>query len=78
MLNNIRKTANTLLMRLLLGMIAFAFIGWGIKDALLSTNNSDLVTFSDADTITEEDFLKVKAQQIRNMQKQMGLNLTEQ
>ena len=78
MLNNIRKTANTLLMRLLLGMIAFAFIGWGIKDALLSTNNSDLVTFSDADTITEEDFLKVKAQQIRNIQKQMGLNLTEQ
>lgn len=78
MLNNIRKTAHTLLMRILLGMIAFAFIGWGIKDALLSTNNYDLVTFSEAETITEEDFLKAKAQQIRNIQKQTGLNLTEQ
>ena len=78
MLNNIRKTAHTLLMRILLGMIAFAFIGWGIKDALLSTNNYDLVTFSDTETITEEDFLKSKAQQIRNIQKQTGLHLTEQ
>lgn len=78
MLNNIRKTANTLIMRILLGMIAFAFIGWGIKDVLVSTNNYDLVTFSDAETITEEEFLKAKAQQIRNIQKQMGLNFTEQ
>ncbi len=77
MLNNIRKTSDSWLMRAVLAMIAFAFIGWGIKDVLLSTNNYDLITFSDAKTITEEDFLQARAEQIRNIQTKTGINLTE-
>ncbi|WP_367364689.1 peptidylprolyl isomerase [Candidatus Tisiphia endosymbiont of Nedyus quadrimaculatus] len=78
MLNNIRNAADSFVMRVLLGMIAFAFVGWGIKDVLQTTNNFDLITFSDTKTISEEDFLKAKAEQIRVIQKQTGTHLSEE
>lgn len=78
MLNEIRKTADSFVMRVLLAMIAFAFVGWGIKDVLQNTNNSDIVTFADAKNISEEDFLKEKSEQISFIQKQTGKNLTEE
>lgn len=78
MLNEIRKTADSFVMRVLLGMIAFAFVGWGIKDVLQNTNNFDIVTFSDAKNISEEDFLKEKAEQISLIQRQAGKNFSEE
>jgi hypothetical protein len=75
---NIRNAADSFVMRVLLGMIAFTFVGWGIKDVLQTTNNFDLITFSDAKTISEEDFLKAKAEQIRVIQKQTGTHLIEE
>ncbi|MCC8371667.1 MAG: SurA N-terminal domain-containing protein [Rickettsia endosymbiont of Pseudomimeciton antennatum] len=78
MLNNIRNTADSFVMRVLLGMIAFAFVGWGIKDVLQTSNNFDLITFSDAKNISQEDFLKEKAEQIRVIQRQTGTNLSEE
>ncbi|XVN42729.1 MAG: SurA N-terminal domain-containing protein [Candidatus Rickettsia vulgarisii] len=77
MLNNIRKTANSFVMKMLLAMIAFAFVGWGIKDVLQASKNFDLVKFSNAKNITEDDFLRAKAEQIRLLQKQTGTNLSE-
>ncbi|WP_375319230.1 peptidylprolyl isomerase [Candidatus Tisiphia endosymbiont of Oplodontha viridula] len=78
MLNNIRNAADSFVMRVLLGMIAFAFVGWGIKDVLQTSNNFDLITFSDAKNISQEDFLKEKAEQIRIIQRQSGTNLSEE
>src|SRR4051812_46594891 len=78
MLNNIRKAADSFIMRVLLGMIVFAFVGWGIKDVLHTTNNQDLVTFAHAKNITEEDFLKAKAEEVNNIQRQTTTNLSEE
>lgn len=78
MLNNIRKLADGFVARILLGMVAFAFVGWGVKDALQSRNNYDLVTFKDAKNITEDDFLKAKAEEISVIQKQNSTSLTEE
>ncbi|HJD64463.1 MAG TPA: SurA N-terminal domain-containing protein [Rickettsia endosymbiont of Sericostoma sp.] len=78
MLNNIRNAADSFVMRILLGVIAFAFVGWGIKDVLHTSNNFDLITFSDANNISQEDFLKEKAEQIRAIQRQSGTNLSEE
>lgn len=77
MLNNIRKTADSFVMKILLAMIAFAFVGWGIKDVLQANKNFDLVKFSNAKNITEDDFLRAKTEQIRLLQKQTGTNLSE-
>lgn len=78
MLNQIRKASDKFIMRLILAMIAFAFVGWGIKDVLQTTNDFDLVTFSDAENITETDFLKEKAAEINNIQKQTNSTLSEE
>jgi len=78
MLNNLRKTADTLVMKIILAIIALAFIGWTVTGALQTTNNFDLVTFSDAKNISQEDFLREKAEQIRAIQKQFGTNLSEE
>jgi hypothetical protein len=78
MLNNIRNTADSFVMHVLLGMIAFAFVGWGIKDVLQTSNNFDLITFSDAKNISQENFLKEKAEQIHAIQRQSGTNLSEE
>ncbi len=59
-------------------MIVVAFVGWGIKDVLQNRNNFDLVLFSHADPITEDDFLKAKAEQINLIQRQNSTILTEE
>lgn len=77
MLNKIRKTADSFVMKMLLAMIAFAFVGWGIKDVLQGNQNFDIVKFSNTKNITEDDFLRAKTEQIHLLQKQTGSNLSE-
>ncbi|WP_342270020.1 peptidylprolyl isomerase [Rickettsia endosymbiont of Orchestes rusci] len=78
MLDNIRKTADSFVMRVLFAMIAFAFVGWGIKDILPRAVGGDFVTFTHAENISREDFLKAKSMEINAIQKQMGTNLSEE
>ncbi|MFY9590242.1 SurA N-terminal domain-containing protein [Rickettsia endosymbiont of Halotydeus destructor] len=78
MLDNIRKTADSFVMRVLFAMIAFAFVGWGIKDILPKASGGDFVTFTHAKNISREDFLKAKSTEINAIQKQMGTNLSEE
>jgi len=78
MLNNIRKTADSFVMRVLFAMIAFAFIGFGIKDVLNGKISSNVVTFSHAKNISQEDFLRAKSLEINAMSKQLGMSLTEE
>jgi peptidyl-prolyl cis-trans isomerase D len=77
MLNNIRKASDSVIIRILLAMIAFAFVGWGIKDVLQAKHNQDLVIFSNAKNISEADFLKAKAEEISNIQRQTGASLND-
>lgn len=78
MLASIRNIANNLIMKIVLGAIAVAFIAWGVKDALQSRNNFDIVTFSDAKNISQQDFYKAKSEEISIIQKQNATNLTEE
>lgn len=78
MLNNIRKTADSFIMRVLFAMIAFAFVGFGIKDVLTGRISSNVVTFSHAKNISQEDFLRAKSLEINAISKQIGVSLTEE
>ncbi len=78
MLNNIRKTADSFIIRVLFAMIIFAFVGFGIKDVLHGRNGGNIVTFSHAKNILQEDFLRAKSLEINAISKQIGVNLTEE
>ncbi|MGX6959760.1 MAG: SurA N-terminal domain-containing protein [Rickettsia endosymbiont of Pentastiridius leporinus] len=78
MLDNIRKTADSFVMRVLFAMIAFAFVGFGIKDVLHGRRGGNIVTFSHAKNISQEDFLRAKSQEINAISKQTGANLTDE
>lgn len=78
MLDNIRKTADSFMMRVLFAMIVFAFIGFGIKDVLHGRGGGDIVTFSHAKNISQEDFLRAKSLEINAISKQIGTSLTEE
>ena len=69
MLQKIRKIANNFIVRCLLALMAFAFIGWGAKDVLQDQNNYELVKFKHTSSITGRDFLKAKAEMISYLQK---------
>ncbi|XVN41785.1 MAG: SurA N-terminal domain-containing protein [Rickettsia endosymbiont of Argas persicus] len=78
MLNNIRKTADSFIMRVLFAIIAFAFVGFGIKDVLNGRGGKNVVTFSHAKNISQEDFLRAKSLEINAISKQIGTSLTEE
>jgi parvulin-like peptidyl-prolyl isomerase len=78
MLDNIRKTADSFIMRVLFAMIAFAFVGFGIKDVLNGRRGGDIVTFSHVKNISQEDFLRAKSLEINAISKQTGTSLTDE
>ncbi|AAU04265.1 SurA N-terminal domain-containing protein [Rickettsia typhi] len=78
MLDNIRKTSDSFIMRVLFAMIAFAFVGFGIKDILNVRRNNDIVIFSHARNISQEDFLRAKSLEINAISKQIGKSLTDE
>ena len=78
MLNDIRQIADKFLVKLLLGLIAFAFIAFGIKDVMQSRNDFSIVTFSKIPNITESEFLRAKSDEITALQRQYNTNLTEE
>jgi len=78
MLDNIRKTADSFVMRVLFAIIAFAFVGFGVKDLLTGRRGGDIVTFSHAKNISQEDFLRAKSLEINAISKQIGASLTEE
>lgn len=78
MLDNIRSASDSIIVRLLLGLIVLAFASWGIKDVLLAKNNQELVVFTKAKNITENDFLKAKSEEISILQKQNQINLSDE
>ncbi len=78
MLQKVRSIADNFLMKVLLVMLALAFVGWGVKDALQDSNNFDIVTFKYAPSINNHEFLKTKAEIISHIQKQNQTNFNEE
>lgn len=78
MLNKFRKGADSFFVRLILGLIAFSFVGIGGVSFMKGNSMGDAVTFSDTDPISVEKFMRVKAQEIEAIQKENGINLTEE
>ena len=78
MISKFRKGADSLLVRILLGLIAFSFVGVG-GDAFINGNSSgDVISFSETDSISFEEFHIAKAKEIESLQRQNGINLTEE
>lgn len=77
MLHNIRKTADSFTMRIILALIAVIFVAFGVTGALQGGNNQDIVTFSKAVNISNADFLKAKAEEINLLQLQNGITLSD-
>lgn len=78
MLNKIRKGADSFFVRLILGFIAFSFVGIGGVSFMNGNSRGNAVTFSDAEPISVEKFMRVKAQEIDAIQKENGIDLTEE
>jgi len=78
MLNQIRKGADTLLVRIILGLIAISFVGFGATEFLNGNSRGNIISFSDTDSISTEEFMLVKSREIERIQKANGINLTEE
>ena len=78
MISNFRKGADNIFVRILLGLIALSFIGIGGSTFINGNSTGDIVSFKDAKNISYEQFQFAKAKEIDLIQKQNGINLTEE
>ena len=78
MISKFRKGADSLLVRILLGLIAFSFVGVGGAAFINGNSSGDVVSFSETDSISFEEFHIAKAKEIESLQRQNGINLTEE
>lgn len=78
MISKFRKGADSLLVRILLGLIALSFVGVGGAAFINGNSSGDVVSFSDADSISFEEFHAAKAKEVDFLQRQNGINLTEE
>ncbi len=78
MLAKIRKGSDSLIVRIILGLIALSFIGVGGASFINGNSRGDIVLFSDTDSISAEEFQIAKAREIDGIQRQNGINLTDE
>jgi peptidyl-prolyl cis-trans isomerase D len=78
MLQKIRKTADSIIFRIILGIIVISFAIWGVSDVAKGKGNGAIVTFKDLPPITYEDFVKAKTKEIKNIQRNEGISLSEE
>jgi len=63
MISKFRKGADSLLVRILLGLIAFSFVGVGGAAFINGNSSGDVVSFSETDSISFEEFHIAKAKE---------------
>ncbi|RTK92464.1 MAG: hypothetical protein EKK61_04385 [Rickettsiales bacterium] len=78
MISNFRKGADNIFVRILLILIALSFVGVGGAAFIKGNSRGEIVTFSNANSITYEQFKYAKSREIDFLQKQNGINLTEE
>ncbi|PCJ27577.1 MAG: hypothetical protein COA94_03795 [Rickettsiales bacterium] len=78
MLDKIRKGSDSLLVRVLLAIIAFSFVGGGAAVFMGGNSQGDVISFSDTKSISMEDFQAARTREIDALQRQNGINLTDE
>ena len=78
MLAKIRKGSDSLVVRIILGLIALSFIGVGGASFINGNSRGDVVVFDNADSISMEEFQVAKAREVEAIQRQNGINLTDE
>ncbi len=77
MLNNLRKAADNIIFRILLGVIVFAFAFWGIGDVIRGNNDVDLVKFKEIQPIKLSEFYNIKKKLVQQIQRNSQEEITE-
>ena len=77
MLTKIRKGTDNILVKIILGLIAFSFVGIGGASFIGGNSRGNVVLFDKIDSISMEDFQVAKAREIDALQRQNGINLTD-
>ncbi len=78
MLAKIRKGSDSLFIRILLALIAFSFVGVGAAAFVGGNSRGNIVEFNNAPAISMEEFQLAKAQRVDALQRENGVNLTEE
>lgn len=78
MLTRIRKGTDSILVKIILGFIAFSFVGIGGASFIGGNSRGNIVLFDKVDSISMEDFQVAKAKEIDALQRQNGINLTDE
>lgn len=78
MLTKIRSGVDHIIIRIILAIVALSFIGIGGVSFMSGDIKGTAVSFSDAESISMEKFLRTKHRKIESIQKQHGINLTEE
>jgi peptidyl-prolyl cis-trans isomerase D len=78
MLQKIRKTADSIIFRIFLGVIVTSFAIWGVSDVAKGKSGTEIVSFKDLPSITYEDFAIAKAKEIKIIQRNESVSLSEE
>lgn len=78
MITKFRDSANSRFVRILLALIALSFVGFGGAQFIGGNSQGDVVTFSSANSISFEEFNTARTREIDTIQKQNGINLSDE
>ena len=77
MLTKIRSGVDHVIIRIILAIVALSFVGFGGVSFMSGNSKGTAISFSQAESISMEKFLRAKHQKIESIQNQNGINLTE-
>jgi len=78
MLTKIRKGTDNILVKIILGLVAFSFVGIGGASFIGGNSRGNIVLFDKTNSISMEDFQVAKAREVEALQRQNGINLTDE
>lgn len=75
MISNFRKSANNIFVRIFLFVIAASFLGFGASIYMKGNSSGNVASFTQISPITAEQFAQAKANFIREIQQESGMDL---
>ena len=78
MLTKIRKGTDNILVKIILGLVAFSFVGIGGAAFIGGNSQGNMVLFDKTKSISMEDFQIAKAREVDALQRQNSINLTDE
>lgn len=77
MLNKIRKASDNVIFKIVMLLIVLSFSIWGIKDMLGGFGNFTIVSFKNADPIKNDEFSRVRKNELMKIQQTNNIVLSE-